>query len=68
MPRRPPEIEPNIPLYLIPHIIARGFNRYGGDVEQIIVKKTHRHFYNISIRTRPIRKELREDSSSSDQV
>jgi len=66
MPRRPPEIEPDIPLYLIPHIVARGFKRHGGDVETIIVEKTHRHFYNISIRTRSIRKELKEDSSSSD--
>jgi hypothetical protein len=68
MSRRPPEVEPDIPLYLIPHIVARGFRRHGGDVESIIVTKTHRHFYNISIRTRPIRKELKEDSSSSNQA
>jgi hypothetical protein len=66
MPRRPPEVEPDIPLYLIPHIVARGFKRHGGDVDQIIVEKTHRHFYNVSIRTRPIRKELKEENSSSD--
>ena len=67
MPRRPPEVEPDIPLYLIPHIVARGFRKHGGDVETIIVEKTHRHFYNISIRTRPIPKELKGENSSSDQ-
>lgn len=68
MPRRPYEVEPDIPLYLIPHIIARGFRKYGGDVERIEVRKTHRHFYNIGIRTRPIPKELRGDGSSSGEA
>lgn len=68
MPRRQPEIEPDIPLYLIPHIIARGFRKYGGDVERVTVTATHRHFYNISIRTRPIHKELRGQDSSMDKA
>lgn len=64
MPRRPPEVEEDIPLYLVPHIVARQLRKHSGDdVENITITATHRHFYNISIRTRTIRKELREDNN-----
>jgi len=62
MPRRAPEIECDIPLYLVPHIVARGIRKNGDEIEQVIIKKTHRHFYDISIRTRPVRKEFRRDT------
>jgi hypothetical protein len=62
MPRRPAEIEYDIPLYLVPHIVARGIRKHGDTIEQVIIKTTHRHFYNVSIRTRPVRKEFKGDT------
>jgi hypothetical protein len=50
----------DIPLYLIPHFVARGIRKHGDDIEQVIIKATHRHFYDVSIRTRPVRKEFRK--------
>jgi hypothetical protein len=64
MPRRPAVIEQDIPLYLIPHLVKRGVFRHGYELEQIIVKKTRRHFYTVSIRTRPIKRELKGRPSS----
>ena len=65
MPRRPATIERDIPLYLVPHIVLRGVRRHGEELEQVIVRKTRRHFYNISIRTRPIKRELRKSGSGA---
>jgi len=59
MPRRPAVVEQDIPLYLIPHLVKRGVFRHGYELEQIHVKKTRRHFYSVSIRTRPIKRELK---------
>ena len=59
MPRRPAKIERDIPLYLVPHFVKRGVSIYGDELEGMDVRRTGRHFYNISIRTKPIRKELR---------
>jgi hypothetical protein len=59
MPRRPATIERDIPLFLIPHVVMRGVRTHGEELERVIVKKTCSHFYNISIRTRPIKRELR---------
>jgi len=58
MSRRPATMERDIPLFLIPHIVMRGVRTYGEDLERVIVRKTGSHFYNISIRTRPIKREL----------
>lgn len=58
MPRRPAKIERDIPLFLIPHIVMRGVRDHGDELERLIVKKTRSHFYNVSIRTRPIKREL----------
>ena len=60
MPRRPPLIEQGIPLYLIPHTVLRGVRMYGNEIERVVVKKTCSHFYNVSIRTRPVKRELRK--------
>jgi hypothetical protein len=60
MPRRPPIIEQDIPLYLIPHTVLRGVRMYGNEIERVVVKKTCSHFYNVSIRTRPVKRELRK--------
>ncbi len=60
MPRRPPLIEQGIPLYLVPHSVLKGVRMYGDEIERMVVKKTCSHFYNVSIRTRPVKRELRK--------
>jgi len=47
-----------IPLYLLPKTIARQINLFGDAVYRISVKRTHWHHYNVSVRTKTIRKEL----------
>jgi hypothetical protein len=37
----------------------REVRRHGEELERVIVRKTSSHFYNISIRTRPIKRELK---------
>jgi hypothetical protein len=32
---------------------------HGEELERVIIRKTRSHFYNISIRTRPIKRELK---------
>jgi hypothetical protein len=59
MPRRLATIERDIPLFLIPHILLREVRRHSEELERVIVRKTSSHFYNISIRTRPIKRELK---------
>ena len=59
MPRRPLKTERDIPLYLIPRIVKREVSTHGEELERVIVRKTGCHFYNISIRTRPAKRELR---------
>ena len=60
MPRRAAVIERDIPLFLIPHIVLRGVRTHGEDLERVIVRKRGSHFYDISIRTRPIKREFRD--------
>ena len=63
MPRRPATIERDIPLFLIPHIVKRGVRTHGEGLERVIVSRTHHHFYTVSIRTRPIKRELKSRPS-----
>ena len=51
--------ETEIPLYLIPHVIARQIKERGDDVYRISVVRTHHHHYNVSVRTKPQYRELR---------
>jgi hypothetical protein len=48
-----------VPLYVIPSVIARMIRERGRKVYRISVVRTHHHHYNISVRTRSIPKELR---------
>ena len=50
--------EGEIPLYLLPRVIARQVTRFGDSVYRISVKRTHWHHYNISVRTKSLPKEL----------
>jgi hypothetical protein len=65
MPRRPAKIEREIPLYLIPGIVKQGVVTHGKALERVIVSKTRNHFYNVSIRTRRVRRELRSSWARS---
>ena len=58
MPRRPTKIERDIPLYLIPDIVKREVNTFGEQLEGLNVHTAESHFYNIRIRTRPVKREL----------
>jgi len=51
--------ETEIPLYLIPHVIARQIKERGDDVFRISVKRTHWHHYNVTVRTKSPYRELR---------
>jgi hypothetical protein len=61
MSRRPTEIIPEIPLYLIPHIIMQRIRICGEELEGVSVKRTARHFYTVSIRTRPVKREFQAE-------
>jgi hypothetical protein len=47
-----------IPLYLLPKVIARFIRTKGEAVYRISIARTHWHHYNVSVRTKRIRKEL----------
>jgi hypothetical protein len=51
--------ENGIPLYLIPHGIARRIKKQDDEVLCISVKRTHWHYYTISVRIKSLHKELR---------
>ena len=60
MPRRAAHVQPNVPLFLVPHMIHKGIQKFGVEVERIIVRKVGRHYYNISIHSRSIKRELQK--------
>jgi len=60
---RPAKIERDIPLWLNLDIVKREVSSHGGRLKGLIVRETRGHFYNISIRTKPIRKERRGGST-----
>jgi hypothetical protein len=47
-----------IPLYLLPEVIARFIREKGGAVYRISIARTHWHHYNVSVRTKRIKREL----------
>ncbi|MDD4485045.1 MAG: hypothetical protein PHD55_11865 [Methanoregula sp.] len=61
MPRRPTEVLADIPLFLIPHVILQRIRQVGEDLERVTVKRTRRHFYTVSIRTRPVKREFQSE-------
>ena len=48
-----------IPLFLIPKVIARLIRLKGDAVYRISVVRTHWHHYNVSVRTKRIKQELK---------
>jgi hypothetical protein len=59
MPRRPAIIVPRIPLFLITSVVSREVKKAGEELVRIVVKKAKGHYYNVSIRTRSVNRELR---------
>jgi len=57
MPRRPATVERDIPLFLISRRIQQGVKTHGEELERVVVNRSHRHFYTVSIRTRPTKRE-----------
>jgi len=50
--------EKEVPLFLLPHVIAKQIGLIGDKVYRISVKRTHWHHYNVSVRTRALPREL----------
>ena len=50
--------EKEVPLYLLPKAIARRIREWGEVVYRISVVRTRWHHYNVTVRTKRIKKEL----------
>jgi hypothetical protein len=59
MPRRAPFVVREIPLFLIAHIVMREVRKNGEEIERIIIQRTSQHFYNIGVRTKSVKRELK---------
>lgn len=59
MPRRPAHVVSNVPLFTIPSVIREEIIIIGEELERIVVRKSGRHFYNVSIRSRSLNREQR---------
>jgi len=59
MPRRQTTTDRDIPLFIIPHVIMKRIRTHGENLERVIFRKSGSHYYNISIRTRPVKRELK---------
>jgi hypothetical protein len=61
-----PFVEQDIPLYLVPHIIARAIWQRGDETFRISVIRTKKHYYTIRLRTtrQPAGKETKSGATS----
>lgn len=58
MPRRPTMTEERVPLFLLPHMVMRGIRTHGEELEWVMARRMSHHYYSVSIRTRPVRREF----------
>ena len=58
MTKRRSRSEKGIPLYLVPQVVARQIRQRGTMVFRISVRRTHLHYYNITVRTKSLPLEL----------
>jgi hypothetical protein len=56
--KRRSRAETGIPLYLVPQVVARQIRQRGTMVFRISVKRTHLHYYNVTVRTKSLPREL----------
>lgn len=61
MPRRPADVLEKVPLFLIPSQIKKAIGKAGEELHHVVVKKAGRHFYNISVHSRSVKRELRAE-------
>ena len=47
-----------VPLFLLPQVIGKHIRKTGDRIYRISVKRTHWHYYNVTIRTRSLPREL----------
>lgn len=66
MPRRPAEVTPRIPLYLIGPVVTGQVRKAGEELVRIVVQLVKGHYYNISVRTRTICRALRAKVPKAD--
>jgi hypothetical protein len=59
MPRQQTTTDREIPLLNIPHVIMKRIRIHGEALECVIVRRSGSHYYNISIRTRPVKRDLK---------
>jgi len=57
--RRRSRTEGEVPLHILPLVIIRTIREWGDALYRISVKRTHWHHFNVTVRTRPIPKELK---------
>jgi hypothetical protein len=60
MPRRAAVVRPMISFHILPAVLCHEVSRAGEELERIVVKKTRRYFFQVTTRTRAIKRELRE--------
>jgi hypothetical protein len=65
MKRCRPRIESDIPLFLLPQAIAGQIRERGSTVYRISVKRTHWHYYNVTVRTKSVPRELAPRSDAA---
>ena len=68
MPRRPPLVRQQVPLILVPPLIRLEIRKAGEDLERIVVKRNGLHYYNVSIHTRPVKRELKTGVARSGKL
>lgn len=66
MPRRQPTTDREIPLFIIPHMIMKRIRMHGDAQERVIVRKSGSHYHNISIRTRAVKRELKQRATGAE--
>ena len=60
MPRRPTITEERVPLFLLPHMVMRGIRMHGEELEWVMARRMSHHYYSMSIRTQPVRREFQK--------
>lgn len=65
MTRKRSRTEAEIPLHILPLVLTRTIREWGDGLYRISVKRTHWHHFNVTVRTRPIPKELRPGKAAT---
>ena len=65
MTRKRSRTEREIPLHILPLVLTRTIREWGDALYRISVKRTHWHHFNVTVRTRPIPRELRPGKAAT---